>query len=865
MPYLEFSSGIDSLDEILQGILKGDNVVLQTESLDEYLHFALPFARRCISDGKPLVYFRFAEHPRVLPEGICEEVAIDPKDGFEQFIDRILSVAADKGVGACYVFDCLSDLAVDWYTDRMLANFFMLTCPYLYRLDTVAYFMLLKNHNTRLATDAIQNTAQVVRDVFRSGEKLYILPVKADGRYTSTLYMPHLCEDDHFTPVLSSQSISEILSKIPHKWGNIGETREDVWAKTFLEARELQEQDVWGSDGDRKYSELKRQLIRMIMTRDETLASLCEKYMDIGDLVSVGRRMIGTGLVGGKTAGMLLARKVLTSAPSGSWRSKLEQHDSFFLGSDVFYTYLIENDCWWGRKRIIDSEEIGGAEEMRGRLLDGRFPESILEQFKEMLDYFGQSPIIVRSSSLLEDAYGNSFSGKYESHFCANQGAPRQRLENFLDAVRKVYASTMSEDALSYRLERGLFHKDEQMALLIQRVSGQFLGRLYFPQIAGVAYSYNPFVWNVRIRPEDGVMRLVFGLGTRAVDQHGGDYTRIVALGEPMLRTEKNFEEFRKYSQKSMDLIDLGMNQLVSTEFSVALPSISGIPLDIFASFDGDADEAARKLGVKDFNPWVLTFEELLSKTAFVGDMREMLSTLQKAYGCPVDIEFSANFADESSYHINLLQCRPFQVPREMRSVKEPSELPPEKLVLQSPGPVIGQSAIRRMRRIIYVRPERYGEFSQSDKCSVARMIGRMNNLDPSMKGQIALVGPGRWGSKMPELGIPISFSEIRNCGVICELAMMHEGLTPDISFGTHFFNDLVEMEIVYAALIPGEEGAFFDPAKILGAPNLLESLSPGSAKFADSVHVADAEGFGGGGLTLYVDSLKQKMALFKG
>ncbi len=150
-----------------------------------------------------------------------------------------------------------------------------------------------------------------------------------------------------------------------------------------------------------------------------------------------------------------------------------------------------------------------------------------------MLDYFGQSPIIVRSSSLLEDSYGNAFAGKYESVFCPNQGPHHRRLEELLGAVKTVYASTMSEKALRYRAQRGLLDQDEQMSLLVQRVSGVGYGSLFYPQVAGVALSRNPYVWNECIDPAAGVVRLVFGLGTRAVDRTDDDYTRIVALNAP--------------------------------------------------------------------------------------------------------------------------------------------------------------------------------------------------------------------------------------------------------------------------------------------------------------------------------------------
>ena len=163
-------------------------------------------------------------------------------------------------------------------------------------------------------------------------------------------------------------------------------------------------------------------------------------------------------------------------------------------------------------------------EEVEERFLDGEFPPAIMEQFRDMLDYFGQAPIIVRSSSLLEDSFGNAFAGKYRSEFCANQGSPEERMEAFLRAVKLVYASAINPDALSYRRKRGLGESDEQMAILVQRVSGMPYQNYFFPCLAGVAFSRNLYAWSNRIDPEQGMIRLVFGLGTRAVDRVGGDY-----------------------------------------------------------------------------------------------------------------------------------------------------------------------------------------------------------------------------------------------------------------------------------------------------------------------------------------------------
>ena len=285
------------------------------------------------------------------------------------------------------------------------------------------------------------------------------------------------------------------------------------------------------------------------------------------DVLEIWKRMIGTGLIGGKSVGMLLARAILKqTAPH--WLERLEAHDSFFVGSDVFYSFLVENDCWWLRQKQRDPNNyLDNVDEARRRILAGRFPEYLVKEFAEMVDYYGQSPIIVRSSSLLEDNYGNAFAGKYESVFCANQGPHAKRLQDFLSAVKAVYASSMSEKALRYRAQRGLLDRDEQMSLLVQRVSGGCHGSLFFPQVAGVALSRNPYVWSEQIDPAAGMVRLVFGLGTRAVDRSDDDYTRIVALNAPERRPESDFDEVREFSQRKVDVIDLEANQPVSYDF----------------------------------------------------------------------------------------------------------------------------------------------------------------------------------------------------------------------------------------------------------------------------------------------------------
>ncbi|MBN1864424.1 MAG: hypothetical protein JW808_05950, partial [Victivallales bacterium] len=510
--------------------------------------------------------------------------------------------------------------------------------------------------------------------------------------------------------------------------------------------------------------------------------------------------------------------------------------------SDVFYTYLIDNDCWWDRRSLIKGAlDLGKAAAIADKIRKGGFRDYLIEQFREMLNYFGQAPLIVRSSSLLEDSYGNAFSGKYESVFCANQGTPEERLENFINAVKQVYSSTMSPDALSYREHRGLLDKDEQMALLVQRVSGEAYGDIYLPHLAGVAYSFNPFVWNKKIKPEEGVVRMVFGLGTHAVDRGGDDYTRIVSISAPLLRPEGNFDSVSRYSQRKIDLLDLQKNTHSQWTIEDVFSRVQNVPWEELATRDDGKEEQARQLGIQNVFSSTLTFDRFLSSSSFISDISRMLKTLENAYSHPVDIEFSLNFIGDGTYRINLLQCRPFQVVKASSGYATQEHIPEDRLIIRSSGPFIGQSLSKTLDAIIFIPPEKYSQMNTSQKYLIAQQIGLLTDAFPD-NSSIMLVGPGRWGSTMPQLGIPVSFRQIRKISVICEIAAMHSGLVPDLSLGTHFFNDLVEMNILYMAIPQNAGNNFLNSAIFSPSTNSLLKIIPDAQEWIDSIIVLQPE-----------------------
>lgn len=830
-----FTTGLPGLDEVLKGVMPGDNIVWQVDDIAEYKSLVEPYAKAARDSGRRLIYFRFASHEALIPDDFGAEIhRPNPALGFESFVNAVHEVIEAVGMHAVYVFDCLSELAATWLADQMLGNFFVLTCPRLWDLETVTYFALYRNFHASFALAPITDTTQFLLDVFRHKDMIYVRPIKVQHRSTQSMNTIHAWEGDRFRPITNSTIISEVL--VSSRWPGLrSDTRLGFWRRIFNEAQQAHDNVCAGRCPPEHEHGVFERLSRMVLSRDDAMLRLIHRYLTLGDILDIRDRMVGIGLIGGKALGMILARAILKrDAPD--CHAALESHDSFHIGSDVFYTFLIRNGAWWIRQKQRHAETfLDGLEEARTRILQGHFPDYTLDQFQAILDYFGESPYIVRSSSLLEDAYGNAFAGKYESLFCANQGTREQRLKALLDTVRQVYASTMSEDALRYRRARGLLDWDEQMALLVMRVSGEKYDDKFLPHLAGVGFSLNPYVWHKEIDPRAGVIRLVFGLGTRAVDRSDDDYTRLVALNAPLRRPESNFNQVCEHSQRRVDYLDLAANRFSSGHFLDLLRNTPTIPVAMFASCDAPAENEGAAPA------HALTFEKLLTSTPFVSDMRTMLETLERAYGCPVDIEFAANFLTETEYRINLLQCRPLQA-RVDEGVTMPTiSVDESERILEARGAIIGPSRFVRLDRIVYVVPRLYAELPLARRHEVARLLGRINQAGCVQSQTTMLLGPGRWGTSSPELGIPVHFSEISRIAVLCEIVAMRENLTPDVSVGTHFLNELVEMDILYMALFPNLQNNYLNEAAFLDAPNILLDCIPGADRWQEVVRVIDA------------------------
>lgn len=837
------STGMSGFDKTVDMLRMGDNVVWQINDLKDYLQVVEPYIAQSRKDGRKIIYLRFGSHPPVVPDAEdIRKYEVDAGQGFEQFATTIHQIVEKEGRQAFYVFDCLSELLNFWYSDLMIGNFFRVTCPFLYQMDTVAYFAIRRNHHVFDTIARIRETTQCLFDLYIIDGKMYVHPLKADGRYSPTMFFPHLIEGGSSSSITSSTQAAELFSGF--EWDS---RRLDFWNVTMENAHELLKLPA------EEQEDTKRLLISLFIGKEKRIRDLCRKFFTLKDLLKIVSREVGTGYIGGKSVGMLLARKIIRSLDEEISRH-LERDDSFYLGADVYYTYIVQNG-WWELRLQQKTEEgyFSQAEPLRQKLLTGTFPEIIEEEFVHLLEYFGQSPIIVRSSSLQEDNFGNAFAGKYDSVFCVNQGTPQERLRAFEDAIRQVYASTMSMDALEYRKQRGLQYKDEQMAILIQRVSGDFYGDYFFPHAAGVGNSSNLYVWDKNMDMDAGMLRLVFGLGTRAVDRVIGDYVKIVALDDPSRLPLLTAQDERKYSQHSADVLDLRRNVWCSREISELIKEDLKVPKSLFMTMDYREADRLRELGYRNIQtPFTVNFRRMLIRTDFPDIMRKTLRLLSDTYDYPVDIEFTVNFQNDRDFLFNLVQCRPLQTRGLGKTVEIPKLESKDDCLLYSEGNFMGGNLRIPLDKIIFVDIHAYLACPEQEKYQIARDIGKLNHL---LKDEnILLMGPGRWGTTTPSLGVPVHFTEISNMAAICEISYQSEGVMPELSYGSHFFQDLVEAGVFYIALFKEQKGVIFKEEKLKGE-NLLAKLTPESAEYAHVIRVIDARG-----MELYSDIRRQRV-----
>jgi len=609
-------------------------------------------------------------------------------------------------------------------------------------------------------------------------------------------------------------------------------------------------------------------LVRHFLSDQLEFIGVAKNHLRIRDFDDITRRMIGSdagmGRIGGKAGGMILAHAILAEAEKDSDPFlPLAMPESYYLRSDVIDDFLRLNrlDEYQTQKYKPVDAVVREYPLIRGVFRNGDFPLKIVQELRRVLEKIGNHPLIVRSSSLLEDRFGTGFCGKYASFFLANQGPLEHRLRALLGAIAEVYASILAPDPIIYRREHNLLDYVEGMAVLIQKVVGFRHGDYFLPAVAGVAFSRNEYRWSSRIKREEGLLRIVMGLGTRAVDRSGADYPRMVALSAPTLRPESTVQEILRAAQKTLDVIDIENNRLTSVRLDEILRQGADFPmLDKVVSVFRDGELYPPTGSIVDAPPGDLciTFDKLIRDTPFVQRVRDMLHRLEQVYGLPVDMEFAC---DGEKFYV--LQCRTQSQAFEAGPVTVPKNIP-DRDVLFDARRFVRTGLIEGIEYIVYVDPQQYDEVpSRERRNAIGRVIGRINHALPARK--FILIGPGRWGSNDILLGVPVRYADLNRSRMLIEVSRQKDGFSPEVSFGTHFFQDLVESNIHYLPLYPDEPGNRFNTSFLLQAPNALSTVVPEDAEFANEIRVVHVPAVTGGRhLTVAMDGeTDQALAFF--
>nr|HQU71508.1 PEP/pyruvate-binding domain-containing protein [Calditrichia bacterium] len=593
-------------------------------------------------------------------------------------------------------------------------------------------------------------------------------------------------------------------------------------------------------------------LIRRLLADQPHFINIAKPHIEVEDFFALFAKIIfpsgSHGKIGGKSAGLLLAYRVLiNSARENPQLGEIKLPKTWYLTSDGILSFMQYNNL----EEIVEQKykEIGQVRQEYPYVVqlfkNSLLPPEIINGLSVALDDFDEVPLIVRSSSLLEDRMGTAFAGKYKSLFIANQGTKKERLQELIDAVTEVYASTFGPDPIEYRLQRGMVDFHEEMGILIQEVVGTRVGSYFFPAFAGVAFSQNEFRWSKRLKRENGLMRLVPGLGTRAVDRLSDDYPILVAPGEPDLRVNVTLEEKIRYSPQKIDVVNLETRSLETLSIKSLLKNFGpAFPLIERLVSILDQDRIYQPVGIEpDFGKYhpVVTFEGLLSNTNFPNQMHSVLTTLEDNFQTPVDVEFAHDGKD-----FYLLQCRPLSSSEAFQPAEIPHDLPPENLIF-SGNRYIPNGVVPNITHIVYVDPLKYGELpGKDDLLAVGEVVGKLNGILP--KRQFILMGPGRWGSRGDiKLGVNISYSGINNSAMLIEIARQQKDYLPDLSFGTHFFQDLVESSIRYLPLYPDDPDTAFNENFLNRSHNTLAEIFPEFARLSETVKVIDVRKVAGG------------------
>lgn len=508
----------------------------------------------------------------------------------------------------------------------------------------------------------------------------------------------------------------------------------------------------------------------------------------------------GRGAIGGKGRSLLFAlRKLRESGDSQLQSTQIPQ--SVYFSVELFHQFLESVP------RLELLIQRGEPDELLAAFNAVPMPAALTETVRRFLSAVSD-PVVIRSSSVLEDSLKYSFAGKYMTTFFGNnEGSLEERVRRVEGEIRRIYACTYFPKAVSYRKRHGL--PDDDMGIMLMRIVGTWRGEYYYPTVGGVGYSRNFRRWSPRVKQEDGVLRLVFGLPTMSTKR---GYARTLSLTNPRLRPEgQNPDKIAFHAQESFHVLARNVPGEITT---LDIKKCWRQLIDYHPDFDAYAQLYSYDDDHGSFSPLMKNMMTMqpLSKVCFTFEnfprrypgfyerMKKMLALLENAMGIAADVEFSCEPLPGQFY---LLQSRPF-----WNGSVGGDGLPDltDRRVILKTDRMFTQGRLEKVKALVYVDNAAY--YLSPDFHAVARTIGQVNDR---LGEPYILVSPGRIGSSNPVLGVPVQYNELTNCRCMVELGIPKLGFMPELSYGTHFFSDLEIDNVLYMPVFDGEPENLFD------------------------------------------------------
>jgi predicted nucleotidyltransferase len=589
---------------------------------------------------------------------------------------------------------------------------------------------------------------------------------------------------------------------------------------------------------------LKVLLIECILSNRLDYINVAKNEVDIEDLYHLLQKVIFSpeshGKLGGKSAGLFLASRVLINSGRGASDPSIGIPRTWYVSSDMMLEFIHYNNMdEIVEQKYKDLERVRlEYPQVTKMFRHAAFPPEIANSLSMALDDLGDGPLVVRSSSLLEDRTGTTFAGKYKSVFLGNQGTREERLRDLMRAVAEVYASNFGPDPIECRADRGLLEYSEQMGIMIQEAVGTRVGPYFLPAYSGVARGRNDLQWLPGISGEDGMIRIIPGLGTHASDRTGDEYPVLAFPGRPSIRVNGATEESFRHSPRRVDVINLEINRVETVELKELMKNFGeaypGAELVVSRLENGRIQPVDMDKSKLEKQNLVVTFDGLITRSPFVMQIRNLLRTLEEKLGVPVEIEFASD-----GERIYVLQCCPLARARVPRPAPIPKDIAKEQLVL-SANRHISNGCVSNITHVVYLRPAAYEALEEpAHRRAVGQAVAKLNELLP--KQQFILIRPGSWTSGGdPRPGVELTFKDFKNAAVLVDLLQSGSAGDTPLSVSVHFLQDLVESGISFLPIFLDDEESFVNERVLLRPQNIFPELLPEYAFLADVIRVID-------------------------